>query len=83
MTPPKHKRHRSSMSAAQLKEWRLRCGFLQKEAAEKLGCALSTLQGWEIGRRRIPGPVILLMDYVEAEESADRLPDGGYISDDE
>ncbi|MEI7532872.1 MAG: helix-turn-helix transcriptional regulator [Verrucomicrobiae bacterium] len=41
-----------------LKDWRARRGITQKEAAERLGVAMRTYQGWEGGEKKpiFPSP---------------------------
>jgi DNA-binding transcriptional regulator YiaG len=45
------------MTAADLKETRLRLGLTQSQMADALDTPVDTYQGWEQGRYAIPGAV--------------------------
>ena len=58
--------------AEQLKAARAAAGLTQRQAAERSGVPLRTLEQWEIGRRRPPGYVLRLT--LDRLASTDRAP---------
>ncbi len=48
------------MKPAELRSIRLTLGKSQTEMADALGVGLRTMQHWELGERKIPGPAVLL-----------------------
>ena len=58
------------LAAAELRAWRNRLNWTQREAAERLGIPRRTLEAWEHGQRCVlPGPVQLAMRLLEMQHS--------------
>ena len=55
------------MTAEQFKAIRKASTFTQKELAKRLRVHWRTVQKWEAGDRKVPGPVAVLMDQADAE----------------
>mgnify|MGYP006435533715 CR=1 FL=1 len=56
------------MNPDDLKAWRARLSLSQREAAEALGLSPRIYQYYEAGSVRIPYPVKLACDYLEAKQ---------------
>ena len=54
------------MISTDLRAWRKAHGLRVKQLAAKLGISWHTLSEWEQGRHRIPGPVRLALERLEA-----------------
>ncbi len=52
------------MTPAEIKDLRARLGLTQKQLAAKLGVAWRTVQQWESGRRKAPGPAVILLEQL-------------------
>lgn len=50
------------MTAAEFAAARQTIGMTQMALAERLGVHWRTVQKWEAGERRVPGPVVVLME---------------------
>jgi DNA-binding transcriptional regulator YiaG len=59
---------------AELRRWRLRLGFSQREAAELLGVPKRTLQDWEQGRRKPRGFALKALSEKIQKEGQRRKP---------
>jgi putative transcriptional regulator len=55
MTPPEFKAIRAALRIS------------QQGLADRLGVSLGAVRKWEQGERRIPGPVVLLMEMAKKE----------------
>ena len=55
------------MTRDELQALRAKLGLTQPELAEKVGVARNTINRWEMGIRRIPEPVVRLLDYLTKE----------------
>lgn len=54
----------AQITPAELKEWRLKRGWTQEQAADRLGVTLRTVENWEQGYRpmRHPATIRKVMD---------------------
>ena len=57
------------MTAADFRNWRLRLGLTQPEAARRLGLSVETVRAWEYGKRQISLPTVLALacEYLESK----------------
>jgi DNA-binding transcriptional regulator YiaG len=56
-----------TMTSKTMREIRDRLGKTQREMALMLGVELRGYQRWELGERKIPGPVVLLVKRIIAD----------------
>ena len=57
-----------AITADELKECRKKLGMTQKEFAKLLGVSKPTLERWETSKKKLTGPVVLLMDLLSEHE---------------
>ena len=55
------------MTGEELKEVRMQLGLTQEELGERLGVRKNTVWRWENEQRRVPEPVVRLMQYLAKE----------------
>lgn len=58
--------------AVQIRAWRQRHGWTQEQAAEVLGVTKDAFRYWEYGRRSVPGPVKVLIRYIDRHGLLDK-----------
>lgn len=49
----------SPVDPGELREWRIRCGYTQAQAAAALGVSLRAIQNWEQGYRNMRHPIAM------------------------
>lgn len=54
------------MTAEQFRAWCERRGYTQAQAAASLNASQSAVSRWQTGERKIPGPVVRLIEMLEA-----------------
>jgi len=52
------------MTGEELRAWRLRYDLSQAELAELLGVGQRTISAWELGQRKIPVYIPVLLEYL-------------------
>ena len=55
------------MTGEELRAWRLKHDLSQAELAELLGVNQNTISRWELGQRKIPNYMVILLNYLEKE----------------
>ena len=55
------------MSGEELRAWRLKHDLSQAELAYLLGVNQNTISRWELGQRKIPNYMVILLNYLEKE----------------
>ena len=60
----------TEIASIDVKAVRLRLGQSQAQFARMIGVSMSTLQSWELGRRRPAGPARALLKVAEANPEA-------------
>ena len=63
----------TEMTPDEFRQLRRQLGLTQEQLARRLDVTLNTVQNWESGRRKIGGPIALLMRMLVERGNANRV----------